>query len=206
LEAKHTHEEGTTTIQSARKTNNAPALARDQHLPTITLHIANYRALSRPILDGTRARIETVYEAIGVQTVWIEGEDTSNQPPDGRLHLTVALLSNDLATKISPGHLQEHVLGLSHIPTRRVYVFCDRIAAVPGNRTMFPVSLGNIIAHEIGHFFLGHGHSRNGIMRAMVDVHAQHLQNFDETQARTIRSRLRELALSVWSGDDAVSP
>ena len=162
---------------------------------TITLHVANYRGLLRPVLDGARARIEKIYAAIGVGTVWTESEDTATESEDGSLHLTVILLSPDMAEQMSNVRLAEGVLGLSHLPLRRVYVFCDRIAAVPGDRQMLPVSLGNIIAHEIGHFLLGgHGHSSNGIMRANVDLHALHLQSFDDDQVRTIHTKLVQVA------------
>jgi len=162
---------------------------------TITLHVANYRRFPRPVLDGARARVEKVYAAIGVHTVWTESEDPATQSEDGSLHLTVLLLSHDMAKQMSTVRLAEGVLGLSHLPLRRVYVFCDRIAAAPGDGQMLPVSLGNIIAHEIGHFLLGvRSHSANGIMRANVDLHALHLHSFDDAQVRTIHTKLVEVA------------
>jgi hypothetical protein len=63
---------------------------------------------------------------------------------------------------------------------------------MPGVPTFFATVLGNVIAHEVGHLLLrATSHSRIGIMRAHMDVQpAIHLQSFDKTQARVIRTAL----------------
>jgi hypothetical protein len=180
------------------RASDEPITAADQQEPTIELHIANYRALPQLILDGARARVEQVYQAIGVRTVWIDSEETIKPPRDGRLHLTVMLLPRDMEKKISAGRHPDHMLGLAHLPSRRAYIFCDRIAALSGVRLMLPISLGNVIAHEIGHFVLrAKRHSLNGIMRAHVNLHASQSLGFDNAQAHTIRNRLLELRAGV---------
>jgi hypothetical protein len=69
----------------------------------------------------------------------------------------------------------------------RAYIFCERIAMLPGV-SMFSIRLGNVIAHEMGHLVLRTpGHFPSGIMRADSDVYSIHLQNFDKTQARTVQ-------------------
>ena len=127
--------------------------------------------------------------------MWIDVEETINQREDGRLHLIVILLSRDTARKkISTDRIKDGVLGQAHIPSRRAYIFCDRIATMPGAPVYFPIPLGDVIAHEVGHLVLRTtSHSRSGIMRANTDVHTIHLQSFDTTQARTIRATLTEL-------------
>ena len=180
--------------------SDAPVTAADQQEPTIVLHVANYRALSQLIVDGARARVEQVYQAIGVRTVWIDGEETITRPQDGRLHLTVMLLSRDMEKRISGGRYPDHMLGLAQLPSRRAYIFCDRIVAFSGVRLMLPISLGNVVAHEIGHFVLrAKRHSLNGIMRAQVDLYATHSLGFDNSQAHAIRTMLLELRAGVPS-------
>ena len=45
----------------------------------------------------------------------------------------------------------------------------------------------------MGHLLLReNSHSHNGLMRANVDLHAIHLQNFDQSQASAIRTMLLE--------------
>ena len=66
---------------------------------------------------------------------------------------------------------------------------------MPGAPTYFPIPLGDVIAHEVGHLMLGsNSPSRSGIMRVHTNVHTIHLQTFDEVQSRTIRTVLMKLA------------
>ena len=97
--------------------------------------------------------------------------------------------------KISAEGLKDGVLGQAHPPSGRASMFCERIATMPGASRYFPIPLGDVIAHEVGHLLLGtNSHSLSGIMRANANVHAIHLQTFDKTQARTIRTVLMKLA------------
>jgi hypothetical protein len=171
--------------------NARPAL-RDA---TIVLHIVNYAALSGDILDVAKARVATVYGPIGVRIVWVDGEGSAQSRQDGRLHLNILLLSRAMAEKkISAERIKDGVLGQALAPSGRAWIFCDRIADTPGALQHFPIPLGDIIAHEVGHLLLGvNSHSRSGIMRANTNVRALHLQSFDNTQARAIRTTLMEL-------------
>ena len=182
-------------VRERASANDEPIAATDHPETTIVLHVANYAAVSRQVLDGAKARVAKVYEVIGVLTEWVDRAETVRQLQDGRLHLTVILLSRDMAEKkISAGGITDHVLGQAHLASWRAYIFCDRIAAVPGALTMFSISLGNVIAHEMGHLLLrANRHSRKGIMRANVDLHAIDLQGFDRSQASNIRTMLSEL-------------
>ena len=149
----------------------------------------NYAALSREVLDETMARVASVYKVIGVRTVWVESERSADQRQNSALHLSILLLSRDMADKkISLEGLKDGVFGQAHQPTGRAYIFCERIATMPDAPGYFPIPLGDVIAHEVGHLVLGtNSHSRRGIMRADANVHTIHLQTFDEAQARTIR-------------------
>jgi hypothetical protein len=169
-----------------------PIAATAQGQPEIVLHLMNYAVLSREVLDETKVRVASVYKIIGVRTTWIDSERRADQRQDGRLHLTVLLLSKDMAEKkISAEGLKDGVLGQAHHPSGRASIFCERIATMPGAPTYFPIPLGDVIAHEVGHLVLGsNSHSRSGIMRAYANVHTIHLQAFDEAQARTIRAVL----------------
>lgn len=183
------------TGHAARAQPADPMAATSQPQLTMVLHVVNYAVLSRDVLDETKARVTNVYEVIGVRTVWIDGERSADQRNDGRPHFTILLLSRDMAEKkISAEGLKDGVLGQAHHPSGRASIFCERIATMPGAPTYFPIPLGDVIAHEVGHLVLGsNGHSRSGIMRAHTNVHTIHLQTFDEAQARTIRTVLMKL-------------
>jgi len=172
--------------------------APDQGEATIVLHVTNYAALSRDILDVASARVAMVYKVIGVHTVWVERETPAVHRQDGRVHLNVLLLSREMAeSKISADGVKNGVLGQAHLPSGRAYIFCDRIATMPGAPTYFANPLGDIIAHEVGHLLLGANHSPSGIMRPYASVRALPLQSFNKTQARAIHTKLREPAAGV---------
>ena len=118
--------------------------------------------------------------------------EVPKQRQDGRLHLSILLLSRDMAEKkIKANGIEDGVLGQAHTSGGRASIFCDRIAATPGALPHFAIPIGDIIAHEAGHLLLGaNSHSRSGIMRANVDVRALQLQSFDKAQAHTIRTTL----------------
>ena len=166
--------------------------ATDRGEGVIVLHVTNYPGLSRDVLDAASTRVAMVYQVIGVRIVWVDGEVSLEQHRDGRLHLSVLLLSRKMAEKtILARGIKDGVLGQAHPPSGRAYVFCDRIRTAPGAPGFFPIPLGDVIAHEIGHLVLGaNSHSRSGIMRAHTDMRTVHLQSFDKTQARTIRTTL----------------
>jgi hypothetical protein len=164
---------------------------------TIVLHIVNYAALSGDILDVAKARVAMVYQRIRVRIVWVDSEKPVVHLQDGRVHLNILLLPRDMAErKISAERLKDGVLGQAHQSGGRAHIFCHRIAEAPGALQHFPISLGDIIAHEVGHLVLGaNSHSRTGIMRPHVDVRALPLQSFEKTQAETIRTALMALAV-----------
>ena len=174
---------------------------------TIVLHAVNYAALSRDVLDVAKARGAMVYEAIGVRIEWVDGEVRFEQRKDGRRHFSVLLLSRNMADKkISAEGITDGVFGQAHSPSGRAAIFCDRIRTAPGALQHFGNSLGNIIAHEVGHLLLGpNSHSRSGIMRANVDLRARHLQTFEKAQAQRIRTMLRELAADPHQMVNALS-
>ena len=182
------------TVAGRASAQDAPTPVPGRDDATIVLHVVNYAALSRDVLDVATARVAMVYERIGVRTVWVDGEVSSEERQDGRLHLSILLLSRDMAEKkIKANGIKNGVLGQAHPAGRRASIFCDRIAAAPGAPKYLPIPLGDVIAHEVGHLLLGaNSHSPTGIMRAHTNVHGLHLQGFDKRQAGAIRTSLME--------------
>jgi len=180
-------------------TANEEPTATSNREATIVLHVTNYAALSGDVLEVAMARVAMVYERIGVRVVWVEDRGSVRRRQDGQLHLTVLLLSHDMAEKIiSAARIKDGVLGLGHPEGGRASIFCDRIATTSGALQHLGIPLGDVIAHEVGHLLLGaNSHSRSGIMRANVNVRAVQLQSFERTQALTIRTTLMALAAST---------
>lgn len=169
-----------------------PIAAADQPGPTIVLHVANYAALPREVLDAAKARVAGVYEVIGVRTVWDDRGEAVRRLQNGELHVTVLLLPRDMTEKKnSADGTKRDLLGQAHMPSGRAYIFYDRIAAMPGPPASLAEQLGDVIAHEVGHLVLrAPRHSPSGIMRASLGVRANYLQSFNTTEARTIRAAL----------------
>jgi len=191
------------TVGARASAQDASVAVTDLRDRTIVLHVANYPALWPHVLAWARARVEKVYEGIGVRIVWVESDDTVRQGQDGRRHLTVILLSRDMAAKkISAERTPAHVLGQAHLATGRVYIFCDRIAAAHGTPTLLSIPLGNVIAHEVGHLLLReNSHSHKGLMRANVDLQSMQRQNFDTSQTTAIRTSWSTPAQPAWLDD-----
>jgi hypothetical protein len=168
-----------------------PAATNDQNHTTIVLHVVNFAAIPRDLLNPARDRVAAVYERIGVRIVWVDSEQAVRKHLDGGLHLTVLLLTREKAErKISVEGISEHALGQAHPASGRAYIFCDRVAAMPAVK-LFSIQLGAVIAHEVGHLVLpGKSHSRGGIMRAEMDTQQLLLQGFDKSQAESIRRTL----------------
>ena len=166
-------------------------MAADRSEPTIVLHVVNYAALSREVLDEARDRVTGIYEVSGVRIVWVESEQPVKTLQEGGRHLTVMLLPADMTRKlIASRNTPRDVLGTAHLPSGRAHIFCDRIATWPGTSGFFAIRLGDVIAHEVGHLVLTtKGHSTSGIMRANL-VRDILPQSFDSRQVRTIRAAL----------------
>ena len=159
---------------------------------TIVLHAVNYAALSRDVLEAAMARVAMIYERIGVR---IGGSMTWEVSGVTRMVSSTSPFCCSRARwrrRKSQRTVSKTVCSARRTcPAGRASIFCDRIATTPGAPKYFPIPLGNVIAHEVGHLVLGaNSHSRSGIMRANVDVRAFHIQRFDETQAHTIRLRV----------------
>ena len=156
-------------------------VATSQTQLTSVLHVINYAALSRDVLDETKARVASVYEVIGVRTVWVDVERSADQRNDGRLHLTILLLSPDMAKKkISAEGLKAGVLGEAHRPAAGVYLLrahrddarCPHVFPDPARRRHRPRSGPSRAGFE---YPLPQRHHA----RAHTNVHTIHLQTFD---------------------------
>ena len=102
------------------------------------LHAVNYAALSRDVLEAAMARVAMIYGHIGVRITWVDDLGSARRREDGQLHLTVLLLSREMAEKqISAAGIKDGVLGLAHPASGRASIFCDRIATAPGAPKIF---------------------------------------------------------------------
>ena len=134
-----------------------PTAAPGPRDATIVLHVVNYAALSRDVLDVAMARVARVYKRIGVPHRvgrW-RGEVPSNARTAGSISPSCCSRATWPKRKSQRHGIKDGVLGQAHVPSGRASIFCDRIAAMPGAPKYFAIPLGDIIAHEVGHLLLG---------------------------------------------------
>jgi hypothetical protein len=74
----------------------------------------------------------------------------------------------------------------------RAYIYYDRVMKlnpVPPRDVI--TTLGDVIAHELGHLMLPAGHSNVGIMRPSINMTSRRLETFTDVEAAEIRNRVR---------------
>lgn len=176
---------------AGRASGNDKIAPAEQPKPTIVLHVTNEAALSPEVIDAAKARVAAVYAVIGVRTVWDDRGMAVSRLENGELHVNVLLLPRDKKQRKGSANGKARVLGQAHLPSGRAYIFCDRIAEMSDLPETFPYPLADVIAHEVGHLALQEGaHSASGIMRASLHGRLMHVQSFNRTEARIIRTAL----------------
>lgn len=159
----------------------------------LVLHVIASAHASRGDLAEAKQWVTGVYREAGVRAVWTDGPAAAAQP-DGAFHADVLLLSREMVTgKSQLDALDGHVMGTASRPSRRAYIFYNRIAD-HARLTVSNVALllGMVIAHEVGHLLLpASSHSAAGIMCATWQRRfAARLPTFTGDQATTIRQLL----------------
>src|SRR5579864_6161047 len=98
---------------------------------TITLHVADYAAISPRDLAAAEAYATAIYAAAGIQTVWTDAPWVHGEPRSP--HLRVVILTHEMtAKKCRESRLGRSVMGVAveGAPEgggRIAYVFADRI-------------------------------------------------------------------------------
>jgi hypothetical protein len=152
--------------------------------PAINLTIADRANVEAPAVRTAVAVASQLFRAIGVDLRW-PGEDAGGPPS---MQVTIVLTVWAGSWPIDHGKRSRNpVLGLSLVNCRRVYVFADRVRQLSRSTAQeFPVVLGRVLAHEIGHQVLPPGHAQTGIMQASLE----YLQGFSKAEGVTIRAFL----------------
>ena len=155
-----------------------------------------------PILPDVLSEAErlagSVYLAAGVRIVWTDAAIQVAEPVGG-FHVNLILRSKDMkAGESQSSSIDGEVLGRALRPTRRVYIFYDRIYehAMQTGSTVARL-LGAVIAHEVGHLLLpDFSHSPTGIMRPHWNGRIMRVPDFTVDQGNTIRTRLADSSTS----------
>ena len=143
----------------------------------ITVRLFNYAQVANGTLRQAIREAARIFQQAGVETAWLDHttcldgrKDPACHQPESPLFLNIHFLPQSMSQRLA---LRSTTFGLA-LPARGggfgkiSYLFYDRIEEECERKGSLPehVILGHIMAHEMGHLFLGHGsHSGKGIMR-----------------------------------------
>jgi hypothetical protein len=166
---------------------------------TLRVHVDDYAGVTPKMLTEAEHVAAQIYRAVGIEMLW--GDDPLepfNDPLAGRGRpLTVILLSPKQTEKICLNRLASSAMGVafhnSDDDAVVAYVFYDRVERKAWKAHCFLSRLlGEVMAHEVGHMLLPHGHSAIGIMRAERTSQLGALEEFTKEQGELMRRRLAE--------------
>ena len=165
------------------------APAAQEEARTLVLHVDNYARVPPTALARAEREAARVYDAAGVRTLWVHGDDEADARDAGGKHLRVLLLGTEMTNrKAGMERIGPDVLGRAARQTGRAYIFTQRVvetALLSGRDS--ELMLGRVMAHEIGHLLLNAGsHSRSGIMKDHVSLLNRALPTFTTPQAAEI--------------------
>ena len=157
----------------------------------ITVRIDDMAGVQSVYLKFAKNRAAEVFAMRGVKLDWIDGEEAN------RLKVvapyTILIMAEAPATlKAKMEHLGMDVLGQGAPLIRRAYIYYDRVVRlnpVPPRDVL--TTLGDVIAHELGHLLLPPGHAHIGIMRPTINMTSRRLETFTTQEAAQIHARLR---------------
>ena len=144
--------------------------------PAATVLVYNHARVSRPILAAAEREAGRILEAAGVGIIWVECPTGSTTDSAGGPCLR-KLKSTDIMLRVLPPPAQRRVkadvFGFA-ISSNLASVYYDYAVRLAVEEEYVEVDariiLGCVIAHELGHLFLGtNSHSSAGIMRSPWD-------------------------------------
>jgi hypothetical protein len=155
---------------------SSPALSTDEG-QQITIGAYNYAHAAPDALLKAERVTDGILRVAGVAIVWLVCSADESSPTNpgcanlvGPMKLTLHIIPKDAAVRL---RLKSEVFGIAAEGGEGefacdAWVFYDKInAAAEQTGLGLPQILGAVIAHELGHLFLGaNSHSKIGLMRA----------------------------------------
>ena len=166
---------------------------------TVRVQVDDYAGVAPKILIEAEKVAAQIYRTAGIEMLW--GDDPLepfNNPLAGRRPaLTVILLSPKQTEEICLNRLAPSAMGAAFHNSDDhavvAYVFYGRVEEKAWKAHGFVTRLlGEVMAHEVGHMLLPHGHSATGIMRAERTARLGALEEFTKEQGELMRRRLTD--------------
>jgi hypothetical protein len=157
----------------------------------ITVRVDDRAGVQGVYLKFAKQRAAEVFAMRGVKLDWIDGED-ANRLKVVAPYMILIVAEAPARLKAQMETLGADVMGQGAPLAGRAYIYYDRVMKlnpVPPRDVI--TTLGDVIAHELGHLLLPPGHSNVGIMRPAINMTSRRLETFTEVEATHIRERLR---------------
>jgi len=157
----------------------------------LTVRVDDKAGVQGVYLKYAKDRAAEVFAMKGMKLDWIDGNDAN--------HLKIVTPYTVLIMAEAPASLKAKmealgmdVMGQGAPLVGRAYVYYDRVLKlnpVPPRDVI--TTLGDVIAHELGHLMLPVGHSNVGIMRPNINMTSRRLETFTDNEAAQIREHVR---------------
>lgn len=157
---------------------------------TITVRVDDRARVPNPLLKHAELRASAVFGMRDVELRWVDARDPR--------YLELSARAITLIIAETPEPMKEHegvdvdIMGQAVPWVGRAYVYYGRILRNVTPTRDIITTLGDVMAHELGHLMLPRGHSPHGIMQPTVNLASRRLVTFTKEQASAIRQRLLE--------------
>jgi hypothetical protein len=157
----------------------------------VTVRVDDRAGVQGVYLKFAKQRAAEVFAMRGVKLDWIDGLEANR--------LNVVAPYTVLIMTEAPGSLKAEmkrlgmdVMGQGAPLVGRAYIYYDRVLKLnPIPPRDIITTLGDVIAHELGHLMLPTGHSNVGIMRPDINMTSRRLETFTDMEAAHIRDHVR---------------
>jgi hypothetical protein len=178
-------------------------------MPSIIVRVDDKAGIEGSLLKVAESRAAEEFAMSGIHIGWIDGREAN------RLELVtpytiVFMAEASSRLKAKTDRIGPDVMGQGALFIGRAYIYYERVRDFDYDRVhdfRFPprdiaTTLGDVMAHELGHLILPPGHSTTGIMRPTINMTSRHAETFTTVEAKTIRLRLNARNLERRTADD----
>jgi len=167
--------------------------ARAQAEPKLrfTVRIDDKAGVPGALLKFAEERAADVFAMRDVKVEWIDGAD-ANRLKIVAAYTVLIMAEAPASLKAAMEHIGVDVMGQGAPLVGRAYIYYDRVlklGPIPPRDVV--TTLGDVLAHELGHLMLPAGHSNVGIMRPSIDMSSRRLETFTTIEATQLREQLR---------------
>jgi hypothetical protein len=162
----------------------------------ITVRVDDKAGVQGATLKIAEARAAQVFAMSGVKVDWIDGAE-ANRLKLVEPYTILIMVEAPAKLKAAMERIGPDVMGQGDAFIGRAYIYYDRILQlrpIPPRDVI--TTLGDVIAHELGHLMLPPGHSIVGIMRPSINMMSRRVETFTKEEAAQLRSVLRERAMA----------